>query len=93
LRRELERQKIDVVGIRKSFEKSLSESNSIAIQVRETIEEICTFNENIHVYDRILLRGAAEMSARELERIKLTSLYEELRKHVLIVKMKYVTVS
>lgn len=88
LRRELLRQKQDVAKIRKQFETALMETNNTALNVRERIEEICTFTEYIHTYESILLRGASEITVRELERTKLSSLEDELRKHVLIVKMK-----
>jgi len=77
-----------VIAIRKRFETAVAKTNDIAIKVRERIEEICTFNEYIHAYDKILLKGAGEMSIREMERTKLAALYEELRKHVVIVKLK-----
>jgi len=87
LRREIDKQKLEVVQIRRQYEKNHSGSCKRAIKVRERTEEICTFTENIKLYDQILLRGASAVTVRELEKGKLTSLYEEVRKHLLIVKI------
>lgn len=88
LRRDLVRQKVDIAKIRKQFEDALIASSNIAMSVRERLEEICTFMEYIHTYDKILLRGAGEITVRELERLKLCALADELKKHVLIVQRK-----
>lgn len=84
----MERQKLEIRKIRKEFEAAMTESNNVAMQVRERIEEVCTFSEYIHSYDKILMKGASEITVREMERTKLIDLQHELRKHVLIVKTK-----
>lgn len=89
LRREAERQKHESVGIRKAFERATNIADDLAIKYRIRMEEICTFHEFIYCYRKILLRGAEEITIREMEKSKLNSLYEETRKHVFIVQMKY----
>jgi len=87
LRREAEKQKQESIVIRKEFEKSTNAADEYAISYRIRMEEICTFHEYIYCYRKILLRGAEEITTREMEKSKLVSVYEETRKHVNIVQM------
>lgn len=89
LRREAEKQKLESIKIRKEFERSTNTADDLAIKYRIRMEEICTFHEYIYCYHKILLRGSEEITIREMEKSKLNSLYEETRKHVFIVQMKY----
>lgn len=89
LRREADKQRGESVVIRKEFEKATNAADEFAISYRIRMEEICTFQEYIYCYRKILLRGSEEITIREMEKTKLSSLYEETRKHVFIVQMKY----